>query len=74
MGVVGAASLPACSGQVGSDGLDQAGVGIAGDQAHSGQAAGDQIREELVARRAGVGRGCAHAQDLAMPIGVTKAV
>ena len=42
-GVVGAAALPGRAGQVRRDRLDQAGVGVGGDQLHPGQAAGDQV-------------------------------
>jgi hypothetical protein len=43
---VGAAALPARAGQGGADRVDQAAVGVGGDQADSGQAAGGQVPEE----------------------------
>lgn len=67
---MGAASLPAGAGQVGRDGLDEAGVGVAGDQPDSGQATGDEVGEELVPRRTGFAGGHADAEDLAVAVGV----
>ena len=69
-GVVGAASLPGRAGQVRRDRLDQPGVGVAGDQPDPGQAAGDEVGEELVPRRPGLAGGDPHAEDLAVPVAV----
>ena len=67
-GVVGAASLPGGSGQVRCDGFDQAQMGITGDQAHAGQASGDQVSEELIPRRTGLAGGYAHPQYFAVSV------
>ncbi len=69
-GVVGAAALPGGSGQVRCDRFDQALVGVTGDQTDTGQAAGDEVGEELVPRRPGLTRGHAHAEDLAVSVAV----
>ena len=67
---MGAAPLPRGTSQVGCDRLDQAGVGVAGHEPYPGQAAGDQVGEELVPRRTGLSGGHAHPQDLAVAIAV----
>ena len=69
-GVVGAAALPGRAGQVRRDRLDQTAVGVGGDQADPGQAAGDEVGEERVPRRPGLAGGDAQAEDLAAPVGV----
>ena len=48
----------------------QSGVGVGGDQPDPGQAAGDQVGEELVPRGPGLGGGHPHAEDLAVPVAV----
>jgi len=68
--VVGAAPLPAGAGQVRCDRLDQALVDGGSDQPDSGQAAGDEVGEELVPPRTGFGCGHAHAEDLPVPVAV----
>lgn len=67
---MGAAPLPGRAGQVHRDGLDQAGARVRGDEPHAGPAAGHEVGEELVPRRAGLGRGHAHAEHLAVPVAV----
>lgn len=67
---MGAAALPAGAGQVGGDRLDKSLVGIRGDQPDPRQAAGDEVGEELVPRRPGLGGGDAQAEDLAVPVAV----
>lgn len=59
-GVVGSATLPGGAWQVRRDRLDESLVGVTGDQAHPGQAAGDEVGEETVPRRPGLR--CGHAQ------------
>src|SRR5690606_9245640 len=48
------AALPGRSGQVRRDSLDQTLVGVGGDEADAGQAAGDEVGEELVPGRGGL--------------------
>jgi hypothetical protein len=43
-------------------------VGVAGDELDAGQAAGDQVGEERVPRRTGLGRGDLDAEDLTVPV------
>jgi hypothetical protein len=52
--VVRPAPLPDRPGQVRRDGVLEPGVCIGGDHPDSGQAAGDQVGEELVPRRPGL--------------------
>lgn len=66
-GVVGAAPLPGGSGHVGG-GVDQARVGVAGHQAHAGEASGDQVSEELLPGWSGLAGGHAYAQYFAVSI------
>ena len=61
-GVVGAAPLPRRAGQGRADRLDQAGVGVGGDQRDPGQAAGDQVAEERQPAGAGLGAVDLHAR------------
>ena len=68
--VVGAAALPRRSGQVCRDGVLESGVGVTGDQADPGQAAGDQVGEELVPGRTRFAGGHPQAEDLAAAIAV----
>ena len=67
-GVVGAAPLPGGSGQVGGDGLNQAQMGVTGDQAHAGQASGDQVSEELLPGRTGLAGRHPHPQHFAVSV------
>jgi hypothetical protein len=69
-GVVGAAALPGRAGQCRAGGVDQACVRVGGDQRDAVQAAGDQVFEEAVPARAGLGRTGGDAEDLAEPVGV----
>ncbi|VOI55323.1 Uncharacterised protein [Streptococcus pneumoniae] len=68
--VMGAAALPRRSGQVRRDGVLESGVGVRSDQPDPGQAAGDQVGEELVPRRPGLRGGDPQAQDLAVAVSV----
>src|SRR5690625_6697340 len=54
-GVVGAAPLPGRAGQMRGDRLDQPGMSITGDQTDPAQTASDQVSEETVPRRPGLG-------------------
>jgi hypothetical protein len=68
---VGAAPLPGRAGQVRRDRLDQPGVGVGGDQADPGQAAGDEVGEELVPRRHRFRLvATRRPEDLAVPVAV----
>ena len=60
--------MPGGSGQVRCDGFDQAQMGVAGDQAHAGEASGDQVGEELIPRRSGLAGGYAHPQYFAVSV------
>ena len=68
--VVGAASLPGRAGQVRGYRLDQAFVGVGGDQAHPGEPGRDKIGEEAVPRRAGLGGRDPQAENFPAPIRV----
>ena len=67
---MGAAALRGRAGQVRGDGLDPAGVRVGGHQAHLAQASGEEVGEELVPCRPGLGGRDAHAEDLAVPVTV----
>ena len=67
---MGAAALPCGAGQVRCDRVDQAGVGVGGDQPDPGQAAGDQVGEEQVPGGAGLAGGDLAAEHLAVTISV----
>ncbi len=67
---MGSASLPDRAGQVRRDRLDEAGVRIAGDQTDSAQAAGDEVGEEGVPGRPGLGCRDPEAEDFAVPVAV----
>jgi len=69
-GVVGAAALPRGAGEVGGDGLAQPGVRVGGHESDPGQAAGDEVGEELVPRGAGFRGGHPHAEDFAVAVAV----
>ena len=43
-------------------------MGVTGDQAHAGQASGDQVSEELLPGRAGFAGGYAHPQYFAVSV------
>ena len=60
--------MPGGSGQVRCDGLNQAQMGVTGDQAHAGQASGDQVSEELIPSRSGLAGGHAHSQHFAVSV------
>ena len=60
--------MPGGSGKVRCDSLNQAQMGIAGDQAHAGEASGDQVSEELVPRWSGLAGGYAHPQHFAVSV------
>jgi hypothetical protein len=68
--IVGATSLPGGAGQGGADGVDQAAVGISGDQGDPGQAAGGQVPEEAQPAGAVLGGADLQAEDLPVPVGV----
>ena len=55
---------------VNADGLDQAAVGVGGDQRDAGQAAGGQVAEERQPSGAVLGGGDLQAQDLPGSMGV----
>ena len=67
---MGAAALPARSGQGRADGGGQTGVGIGRDQLDPGQAAGDQVAEEAQPAGAIFASGDLDAEDLPVPVGV----
>jgi hypothetical protein len=67
---VGAAALPPDTGQGRDDRGDQSGVGVGGDEAHAGEAAGDQVAEECQPAGAVLGGGDLHAEDLPVSVGV----
>ena len=67
---MGAAALPGRAGQGGPDRGHQAGVGIAGDQLDSGQAAGGQRPPERQPARPIFGCGDVDTQDFAVALGV----
>jgi hypothetical protein len=64
---VRAAALPGRAGQHRGDRVDQAGVGVAGDQLHAGQAAGGQAAQERQPPGAVFGAGDVQAEDLPVP-------
>jgi hypothetical protein len=66
-GLVGAATLPGRPRQGRADRGHQARVGVAGDQRHSGQAAGDQVTKERQPAGAVFGRGPAPRGSLGSP-------
>ena len=43
-------------------------MGVTGDQAHAGEASGDQVSEELLPRRAGLAGRYAHPQHFAVSV------
>jgi hypothetical protein len=64
------APLPGSSGQGGADRLNEAAVGVGGDELDAGQAAGGQVPEERQPPRAVLSLGDLQAQDLPVPISV----
>src|SRR3954470_12227097 len=69
-GPVGAAALPGGAGQGRADGVDQAAVGVGGDELDSGEAAGGEVAEEGQPAGAVLGGGDLQAEDLPVPVGV----
>ena len=67
---MGAAPLPIGAGKGSADRLDQPAVGVGGDQADAGEAAGDQVAEERQPAGAVLGGGHLQAEDLPVAVGV----
>jgi hypothetical protein len=64
------APLPSGAGQGSADRLDQAAVGVGGDQADAGEAAGNQVSEEREPAGAVLSAAHLQAEDLPVAVGV----
>jgi hypothetical protein len=73
-GVMGAAALPARTGQGGADGHDKTPEDVRGDEADTGQATGAQAAEERQPAGAVFAGADVETENLAVPVGVDTPV